>query len=193
MERHDHSGIHQHFYYSDSAKEREAFLKKEFPSLQKYIYGKTVVDVGAGDGSVTRIIAEHAKKTYAIDVDKSSIDALRKNLGHIGSIYPKLATADRIPLRSGSVDAVFSSASFHHFPDGYINEITRILKANGVAIILDWKKHKAPLFMKQHHKLFSKKEVITLFEKTGFSELLVYDSSHYYMIVLQKESPAGEI
>ncbi len=55
-------------------KERILMYKKFFDEIMYFLENKVVMDVGCGTGVITDIIAEHAKKVYAIDISKDRIE-----------------------------------------------------------------------------------------------------------------------
>ena len=86
-----------------------------------------VLEVGSGRGAFKEIAPDHV----ALDL---SLSALRRNLaGHPGLC----ATADMIPLASGSCRFVFSVQTLEHIPsaDRAFEEIDRVLAPGGVAYL----------------------------------------------------------
>lgn len=88
-----------------------------------------VVDLGAGTGKLTKLLAKTNAKITAVE----PVEAMR-NKFH--SILPEVeilqGTAESIPLETGSVDAVVVAQAFHWFRGSIaVPEIHRILKPNG--------------------------------------------------------------
>lgn len=104
------------------------------------IKDRDVADVGAGEESITRLIANYANSVSAIDNSGNMLIMLREKCKDLKNINIVFSTTDRISIKDKSVDVVISISSFHDFPSGYENEMSRILKDNGIIIILDWKK-----------------------------------------------------
>ncbi len=178
-------GTHDHGP-SESAKERMEFLEREMARIGKYIGNKTVADIGPGDGSVTKVLARRAKKVYAIDVDEKTLDVLAENCRNVKNVSPRLSESGRMPLGDKSVEVVFSSASFHHLPKGYLREMARVLKTKGNVIVLDWDRSRAPPFMRLAHRLFSEEEVADAFKAEGFTVLFMKTYKRHFMVVLAK-------
>lgn len=89
-----------------------------------------VLDLGAGTGKLTGVLARHADAVVAVEPDLAMLAELRRALP--GS---QLAAgrAERIPLRDASVDAVLAGQSAHWFDlRQAIPEIARVLRPGGV-------------------------------------------------------------
>jgi SAM-dependent methyltransferase len=91
--------------------------------------GCTLVDLGAGTGKFTRLIADRGAELIAVE----PVEAMRSKLAELVPTARVLdGTAERIPLGDGSVDAVLAAQAFHWF-DGSraLPEIHRVLRAEG--------------------------------------------------------------
>ena len=90
-----------------------------------------VVDLAAGTGKLTRILAERFARVVAIEPD----DAMRALISGAEALA---GTAEDIPLQDDSADAVFCGEAFHWF-DGVValGEIARILRPGG-GVALMW-------------------------------------------------------
>ena len=90
---------------------------------------QNVVDVGAGTGQLTRLLVERAAEVTAVEPDP----AMRRVLT-LGVPQARVAAgvAERMPLRSGSQDAVVSHAAWHWFdrPES-VREAVRVLRPRG--------------------------------------------------------------
>ena len=93
-----------------------------------------VVDLAAGSGTLTRALAERFADVVAVEPD----DAMRAILARRSPQVEALGgTAERIPLRGKSADAVFVGDAFHWF-DGSAAaaEIARVLRPRGGVALL---------------------------------------------------------
>jgi ubiquinone/menaquinone biosynthesis C-methylase UbiE len=94
----------------------------------------SILDLGAGDGFLTRHLLKIFPKAtiYALD---SSESMLSKNI-KINSIN---SDSHKIPLKESSIDLVISLATFHHVDkkDKTFKEINRILTQDGLFVIAD--------------------------------------------------------
>ena len=96
--------------------------------------GREVLDLAAGTGKLTRVIAEQGCSVTAVE----PLDEMRAQLQHA---YPNVravaGSAEQIPLEDDSVDAVLVGQAFHWFdPERALPEIDRVLRPWGVLGLL---------------------------------------------------------
>jgi SAM-dependent methyltransferase len=117
----------------DRIGEGYARTRREDPRLAERIHvalgaARTVVNVGAGAGSY------EPRDRYVIAVEPSDRMAAQR----ARELAPAIrATADRLPLRDGSVDAAMTVLSLHHWDEGQergVRELRRV--ATGPVVIL---------------------------------------------------------
>jgi SAM-dependent methyltransferase len=90
----------------------------------------TVLDLGAGTGKLTRVLAARYAKVIALE-PLSELRAILEELVPQAETLPGVAEA--IPLDDASVDAVFTGQAFHWFAnDDAVAEIARVLRHGGV-------------------------------------------------------------
>jgi SAM-dependent methyltransferase len=92
--------------------------------------GRDVLDLAAGTGKLTRVIAETGARVTAVE----PLDEMRAQLQHAYPDVTALAgTAEQIPLDDDSVDAVLVGQAFHWFDvERALAEIDRVLRPGGV-------------------------------------------------------------
>ncbi len=92
--------------------------------------GKTAVDLGAGNGKFTRLLAETGADVIAIE----PVEAMRAELSAaLPAIHSTSGTAQAMPLAAESVDAVLCAQSFHWFACAEaMAEIHRVLRPGGM-------------------------------------------------------------
>jgi ubiquinone/menaquinone biosynthesis C-methylase UbiE len=94
-----------------------------------------ILDLGAGDGYLTRYLSKiyPKAKIYALDASESMLSEHTNGAKLINS------DSDNIPLENGSVDLVVSLATFHHIKKKKetFEEIKRVLSPKGLFIIAD--------------------------------------------------------
>jgi SAM-dependent methyltransferase len=96
--------------------------------------GRTVLDLGAGTGKLTRALLETGARVIAVEPG----DAMRAELERATPAAEALrGSAEDIPLREASVDAIAVGQAFHWFRhDVAIPELHRVLRpGGGVALI----------------------------------------------------------
>ena len=76
--------------------------------------GKTVVDVGCGDGAIARYLAQQGAIVTGIEVDEARLQRAKEKAGDRETY--SVGSGDRLPLSNASVDAVLYIKSFHHIP-----------------------------------------------------------------------------
>jgi ubiquinone/menaquinone biosynthesis C-methylase UbiE len=97
--------------------------------------GRTVLDLGAGGGHVAAVFHARGAHAVALDLDRGAL--LNGRVRHPG---PARVGGDqaRLPLRSGSLDALFSFSTLQYSDDRSVvlAECRRVLKPGGrVAIV----------------------------------------------------------
>lgn len=104
------------------------------------IEGKSVVDIGCGDMTVSRLLAENGAFVLAIDPDPVQAEKNRV-AGPISSVRFEECGADSIPATDDSVDGVFFSYSLHHIPaelyEQVFAEVIRVLKPDGFLYVIE--------------------------------------------------------
>jgi SAM-dependent methyltransferase len=94
----------------------------------------TVLDLAAGTGKLTRVLAERVDTVIAVEPVEGMRDVLREQLPHVRAMH---GTAEEIPVPDGSVDAVFVAEAFHWFdPPAAAAEIARVVKPGGGLAVL---------------------------------------------------------
>jgi SAM-dependent methyltransferase len=103
--------------------------------------GSTVLDLGAGTGKLTRVLADRYARVVALE----PLDELRAILAaRVPEADVRGGVAEEIPLADGEVDGVFCGQSFHWFAnDAALGEIARVLRAGGVLALM-WNRSDDP-------------------------------------------------
>jgi SAM-dependent methyltransferase len=95
---------------------------------------RVVLDLGAGTGSATRVLARRVEHVIAVEPDPRMRNLIHRKAPHAEVLQGR---AEAIPLAAGSVDAVVVSSAFHWMdPDLAIPEIARVLRPGGVLGLL---------------------------------------------------------
>jgi ubiquinone/menaquinone biosynthesis C-methylase UbiE len=140
----------------------------------------TVADLGAGEGMISQLLAERARKVYCIDSSKSMVrvgkELAKKN--NLSNLSYKQGDIEKVPLAKGSVDLALMSQSLHHAqrPEVALSEAFRILKENGQLIVLDLKKHqfeKAREIYGDQWLGFAENQLYRMIKEAGFRKVKV--------------------
>jgi SAM-dependent methyltransferase len=101
----------------------------------------TVLDLGAGTGKLTRVLANRYASVIAVE----PLDELRAILAErVPEADVRAGAAEHIPLADAEVDGVFAGQSFHWFAnDVAMGEIARVLRPGGVLALL-WNRSDDP-------------------------------------------------
>ncbi|HWJ33154.1 MAG TPA: class I SAM-dependent methyltransferase [Gaiellaceae bacterium] len=106
--------------------------------------GRTVLDLGAGTGKLTRALVATGAHVVAVEPGDAMLTELRRVLPEIEALR---GGAESIPLGDGSVDAVTVGQAFHWFRHGEaLPELHRVLRpGGGLALIWNARDQARPL------------------------------------------------
>ncbi|MGP8058117.1 MAG: class I SAM-dependent methyltransferase, partial [Acidimicrobiales bacterium] len=91
---------------------------------------RTALDVGAGTGALTRRLVDRADRVLAVEPDPRMLEVLTARSPGVGAVQ---ASAENLPVASGSVDCVTVSSAWHWMEaDRATAEIGRVLRPGGV-------------------------------------------------------------
>jgi SAM-dependent methyltransferase len=101
----------------------------------------TVLELAAGTGKLTRILAATFARVIALEPATAMRELLVRNCPDVETLD---AQAESIPLPNASVDAVFVAEAFNHFDvERTVQEIARVLRPGG-AVALMWNQPRGP-------------------------------------------------
>lgn len=107
----------------------------EIRNLENVKFSPPVLDVGCGDGFVTKILLKNKQKfDWGIDLSVKEIERARRS----GSYkHCKVANVYNLPFQDKAFQTVFSNSVIEHIPnlDLALSEISRVLKKRGRLII----------------------------------------------------------
>lgn len=140
---------------SDFARAR-SYTWKEFNFLFEGInLNEKVLDLGCGNG---RFFEKIKGKYFGLDTSEELIKLAKEKYGD----FFKVGSALNIPFDNNYFDRVYSIAVLHHIPFGhqkkFINEISRVLKKNGIIVLTVWNLDKK--FLRDDLKKISDKEIL---------------------------------
>lgn len=137
-----------------------------------------IADLGAGEGTLSQLLARTSKKVIAIDNSEKMVEfgaALAKEHGFSNLEY-RLGDIEDPPIETDSVDVALFSQALHHaaVPQRAMDAAHRILKPSGRVLILDLLSHTHEQARELYGHVwlgFSEIELHRLMKKAGFSEI----------------------
>lgn len=139
---------------------------------------QTIVDLGAGEGTLSQLLASHARKIIAVDNSPKMVEfgsKLARKHGFKNLEY-RLGDIEDPPVAKNSVDLAILSQALHHAirPERAIQGAHRILKKGGRLVVLDLLTHrfeKARELYADHWLGFSEVQLHEFLERAGFREI----------------------
>ena len=106
--------------------------------------GRTVLDLAAGTGKLTRLLVPSGANVVAVE---PVLEMRRELEKRVPAVAVLAGTAERIPVADGYVNAVTVGQAFHWFrADEALHEIHRVLRpGGGVALIWNVRDERDPL------------------------------------------------
>ena len=149
-----------------------------------------IVDLGAGEGTLSQLLAKNSRKVIAIDNSPKMVEFgsnLAKEHGFKNLEY-RLGDIEDPPVAKNSVDLAILSQALHHaiHPERAIAAAHAMLKRGGRLIILDLLSHgfdKARELYADHWLGFSEVQLHQWLEKAGFRDIEVN------VVSREKQSP----
>jgi ArsR family transcriptional regulator len=149
-----------------------------------------VADLGAGEGTLSQLLAKNARKVIAIDNSPKMVEfgsQLAKKHGFKNLEY-RLGDIEDPPIAKNSVDLAILSQALHHaiHPQRAVAAAHRILKRGGRLVILDLLSHRferARELYADHWLGFSEVQLHQFLEKNRFREIEVS------VVAREKQSP----
>ena len=135
---------HHTFDSSRADKLGQADRRYRFLSAEELLWAlepaatDTIADLGSGTGFYTDDVAPHAGEVYAVDLQEEMHDYYRDK-GTPENVDLVTTGVGDLPFEPDSVDAAFSTMTYHEFAsDDALAEIRRVLVPGGRLVILDW-------------------------------------------------------
>jgi len=106
--------------------------------------GQRVLEIGCGLGTDGVQFAKAGAEYTGVDLTAAAVDLARRNfeIRGLAGVF-QTADAERLGFPDASFDVVYSHGVLHHTPDTQqaINEIHRVLKPSGRAIVMLYHRH----------------------------------------------------
>ncbi|MBA7490806.1 methyltransferase [subsurface metagenome] len=109
------------------------------------VEGKEILEVGCGQGFMANHVAQWAKYVIATDISKESLRLAQEGSQALGihNVSYQWGDAEDLSFSDEQFDIVYCFGVLHHTPDTQkgINELCRILKPGGTAVVMLYKKY----------------------------------------------------
>jgi ubiquinone/menaquinone biosynthesis C-methylase UbiE len=139
----------------------------------------TVLELGAGTGKLTRVMADLGHDVHATDPDAAMLQILEQEVPGVPTAQ---AGAEEIPLGHGSVDAVIAAQAFHWFDlDKALPEIARVLRPGGrLCLVWNTRNEKIPWVRRLGGIIGTQEQLRDPAESLIFSELFGFVEDHEF-------------
>ena len=151
---------------------------------------QNVADLGAGEGTLSQLLAKTAKKVIAVDNAPKMVEFGSRLAAEHGfaNLEYRLGDIEDPPIEKGTIDLAILSQALHHaiHPERAIAGAHRILKKGGRLVILDLLSHqfeRARELYADHWLGFSEVQLHQWLEDAGFSKIEVT------VVSRERESP----
>lgn len=147
-------------------------------ALLKVLNYRVVADLGAGEGTLSQLLAQRAEKVIAIDNSRKMV-AFGKQLAkdnNLSNLEYRLGDIEQPPLEPNSIDLAIFSQALHHAqkPERALSEAYRALKPGGTIIILDLLQHTFEQARELYFDIwlgFSELAITSMLEDTGYHSI----------------------
>ena len=137
-----------------------------------------IADLGAGEGTLSQMLAKHCKQVIAVDNSEKMVaygSKLAKQHG-LSNLDYRHGDIEAPPIKDGTVDVAFLSQALHHAqsPQSAVNAAFKILKPGGRVVVLDLLKHtfeKARVLYADLWLGFSEVDLHEMLETAGFKNI----------------------
>ena len=97
-----------------------------------------LLEIGAGMGENTGSLLDMSFKVTSTDISSKSVEVMRNRFSKYSNFSVEVADMEKLPFNNESFDVVCSAGSLSYGDnDTVLNEIHRVLKPDGVFIVID--------------------------------------------------------
>jgi ubiquinone/menaquinone biosynthesis C-methylase UbiE len=137
----------------------------------------SVLELGAGTGKLTRVVAGLGHDVHATDPDAAMLRILERE---VPGVPVAQAGAEDIPLADASVDAVIAAQAFHWFDlDRALPEIARVLRPGGrICLLWNTRNEKIPWVRRLGTLIGTQEQLSDPTQPLIFSQLFGFVEEH---------------
>lgn len=147
-------------------------------ALLRLLPPMVIADLGAGEGTLSQLLAKTARKVIAVDISEKMVEfgsALAREHGFKNVEY-RLGDIEDPPVEPGEVDLALFSQALHHAasPQKALSAAYRILRTGGRVVILDLAAHTFEQSRELYAHVwlgFSEAEIHRMLRKAGFTKI----------------------
>lgn len=146
-------------------------------AMLKILNYEVVADLGAGEGTLSQLLAQRAKQVIAVDNSEKMVEFGTKLAedNKLSNLEYRLGDIEEPPIDDASVDLVVFSQALHHAdrPERALKAAYRILKPGGRLVILDLLQHSFEKARELYYDVwlgFSEVELVEMMKASGFKE-----------------------
>src|SRR3954451_7250635 len=140
---------------------------------------RSVLELGAGTGKLTRVLSGLGHDVHATDPDEAMLAVLEQK---VPGVPTAVAGAEDIPLADASVDAVVAGQAFHWFDlDRALPEIARVLRPQGrICLVWNHRNEKIPWVRRLGALIGTQEQQDDPAQALIFSELFGFVEDHEF-------------
>lgn len=160
------------------------YARQNFSLLKRFLKPEVVfLEIGAGNGELSRLVAPHVKHLVALEVSAETIARFVPP----PNVTVVLSKGVDVPVEQGSIDCAFSTQVLEHIhPDdalAHIQNVTKTLKPGGIYVCKTPHRYSGPHDVSGyfdleatglHLKEYTIGEMVELFAQGGLKKCSVY-------------------
>jgi SAM-dependent methyltransferase len=132
-----------------------------------------VADLGCGSGHVSERLAPHVRAVIGVDQSDAMLKAARKRTAGLANVELRKGGLEALPLDDAAVDGALLVLALTYVPEPRraLEEMARVLRAGGRAVIVDLLRHDREEFRRQMGQTslgFEPEELAQMIEQAGF-------------------------
>ena len=147
-------------------------------AMLKILNYDVVADLGAGEGTLSQLLAQRAKKVIAVDSSEKMVEFGQKIAleNKLLNLEYRLGDIEAPPIKNQEVNLAIFSQALHHAenPQRALKAAYRILKPKGRLIILDLSQHTFEKARELYYDTwlgFSEVELAKMISEAGFKDV----------------------